>query len=99
MAHVSLRQHGWGSLVVRQILAQTLEEAMCLAQKHYPKLQLCETCGHHSDDKHESEMLNILSLRNDICSKEHSSYPVGIQIKKAGTLGLRLKRFNLFIHI
>lgn len=72
---------------------------MCLAQALRPHSDLWDPRDYHSDDKNESEMLNILSFRNDICSVEHSSYSTGIQIKKAGVLGLRLKRFALFIHI
>lgn len=72
---------------------------MCLAQASPLHLAWWDPEGYHSDDKKESEIPNILSLRNGICTKQLSSYSIGIQIKKAGVLGLRLKRFALFIHV
>lgn len=70
-----------------QTLVQTLEEAMCLAQALPPYLAPWDLQGYHSDNKNESEMLSVLSLRNYVCSMELSSFSIGIQIKKAGVLG------------
>lgn len=64
-----------------------------------PLLAPWDPRGHHSDDKNESEMLTIVSIWNDICFKELSSYSLGIQIKKAEVLGLHLKGVAHFIHV
>lgn len=53
---------------------------MCLAQASPPHLAQWDPEGYHSADKKESGMLNIFSLRNGICSKQLSSYSIGIHI-------------------
>ena len=55
---------------------------MCLAQASSPYLDQWGPEDYQSDDKKESEMLNILSLRNGICSSSFPLSPLEFRFKK-----------------
>lgn len=69
-----------GKFVLSADLGHGHQRKLCLAQASPPHLAWWDPEGYHSDDKKESEMPNILSLRNGICTKQLSSYSIGIQI-------------------